>query len=64
MNTTTTHTIETRYLLDGIEVHREDLGYEFTEAILRRLTAKHGIKGVWTTQTRTITKTVETTDWR
>lgn len=64
MNTTVTHTIETRYLLDGVEVHREDLGYEFTAATLRRLGVQHGIKGTWTTQSRTITKTVETTDWR
>lgn len=64
MNTTNTTTVtETRYLLDGVEVHRETLGGEFTADVLRRLSAKHGIKGTWTTQARTITTTVVSTGW-
>ncbi len=63
MNTTVTHTIETRFIKDGLVVHENDLGYDFIEGTLRRLRGHHGAGG-WTTESRTVTRTTETTDWK
>lgn len=63
METTTSVKIETRFFKDGELVHENDLGYEFHSMTLRGLSLRLGA-GVYTTQTRTVTKTIETTDWR
>lgn len=63
MNTSVTHKIETAFILNGLVVHTNDLGYAFIEMTLKGLARHHG-RGDWTVQTRTVSTTVETTDWQ